>query len=124
MPVDLAEVEKRLWAAADDFRANSGLMPSEFAAPVLGLLFLKQAETRFDEVGRKLGGGRGRRGGVDPDDYKSNGALYLPEEARFSRLLALPGSEDLGKAVNAAMADVMAGKVQGRIVLRIAPDSA
>jgi type I restriction enzyme M protein len=101
--VDLAEIEKRLWAAADDFRANSGLMPSEYAAPVLGLLFLKQAETRFNEVGQKLGGGRGRRGGVDQDEYKANGALFVPEEARFSRLLALPGSEDLGKAVNAAM---------------------
>lgn len=106
MSGDLAEIEKRLWAAADDFRANSGLMPSEYAAPVLGMLFLRQAETRFNEVGQRLGGGKGRRGGLDPDDYKANGALYLPEEARFSHLLALPGSEDLGKAVNGAMAAI------------------
>ncbi|MBP0465880.1 SAM-dependent DNA methyltransferase [Roseomonas sp. PWR1] len=106
MSGDLAEIEKRLWAAADDFRANSGLMPSEYAAPVLGMLFLRQAEARFNEVGQRLGGGKGRRGGLDPDDYKANGAMYLPEEARFSHLLALPGSEDLGKAVNGAMAAI------------------
>src|SRR4051812_7981404 len=95
-----------LRTVADDFRANSGLMPSEYAAPVLGLLFLRQAETRFAEVAKQLGGGRGRRSEPSTDDFKANGALYLPEEARFSRLLALPGAEDFGKAINAGMAAI------------------
>jgi len=104
--IDLAEIEKRLWAAADDFRANSGLQPSEYAAPVLGILFLRQAETRFNEVTKRLGGGAGRRGAVEPDDYKAENTLFLPPEARFSHLLALPGAEDVGRAVNAAMAAI------------------
>jgi len=34
---DNAALEKRLWDAADQFRANCGLRCEEYAAPVLGL---------------------------------------------------------------------------------------
>ena len=40
-------LEKRLWAAADQFRANSGLTAAQYSAPVLGLIFLRFAEARF-----------------------------------------------------------------------------
>jgi type I restriction enzyme M protein len=40
-------LEKRLWNAADQFRANSGLTAAQYSAPVLGLIFLLFAETRF-----------------------------------------------------------------------------
>src|SRR5437773_11945246 len=40
-------LEKRLWDAADQFRANSGLKSQEYSAPVLGLIFLHFAEVRF-----------------------------------------------------------------------------
>ena len=38
---DNAALEKRLWDAADQFRANSGLKSQEYSAPVLGLIFLR-----------------------------------------------------------------------------------
>jgi type I restriction enzyme M protein len=41
-----ADFEKRLWAAADQLWANTGLYPSEYAAPVLALLFLRHADAR------------------------------------------------------------------------------
>ena len=44
---DTAALEKRLWSAADQFRANSGLKSQEYSAPVLGLIFLRFAEVRF-----------------------------------------------------------------------------
>jgi type I restriction enzyme M protein len=44
---DNAALEKRLWDAADQFRANSGLKAQEYSAPVLGLIFLRFAEVRF-----------------------------------------------------------------------------
>ena len=34
---DNAALEKRLWDAADQFRANSGLKPQEYSGPILGL---------------------------------------------------------------------------------------
>ncbi len=40
-------LEKRLWEAADQFRANSGLKAGEYSGPVLGLIFLRFAEARF-----------------------------------------------------------------------------
>ena len=42
-----AALKKRLWAAADQFCANSGLKAQEYSAPVLGLIFLRFAEVRF-----------------------------------------------------------------------------
>lgn len=47
MPPDLAELEKRLWDAADELRANSALKASEYGTPVLGLIFLRFADAKF-----------------------------------------------------------------------------
>ena len=59
-----AALEKRLWDAADQFRANSGLKSQEYSAPVLGLIFLRFAEVRFALQRGKLdaAGGSSRRG--------------------------------------------------------------
>lgn len=54
MTIDLNQIESRLWAAADQLWANTGLKPSEFSNPVLGLLFLRYAEKRFHEAEAKL----------------------------------------------------------------------
>ena len=51
---DNAALEKRLWSAADQFRANSGLKSQEYSAPVLGLIFLRFAEVRFAAQRAKL----------------------------------------------------------------------
>ena len=50
---DNAVLEKRLWDAADQFRANSGLKAQEYSGPILGLIFLRFAEVRF--VGQNYG---------------------------------------------------------------------
>lgn len=50
----LVELEKRLWAAADQLWANSSLRPSEYSAPVLGLIFLKFADNAFTKVENEL----------------------------------------------------------------------
>ncbi len=44
MPANTTELEKRLWSAADELRANSGLKSSEYSVPVLGLIFLRYAD--------------------------------------------------------------------------------
>lgn len=49
-------LEDRLWAAADQLRANSGLTSARYSQPVLGLIFLRFAEVRFlaqIEAGRR-----------------------------------------------------------------------
>jgi type I restriction enzyme M protein len=100
---NIAEVENRLWDIADQLWANSGLKPSEYSVPVLGLIFLKHAEHRFEQAHANLEGkGSGRRK-IGKTDYQARGALWLPESARFTNLLKLPEGSDLGKAVNEAM---------------------
>ena len=47
MPANLAEIEKHLWDAADELRANSKLKSSEYSIPVLGLIFLRYADHKF-----------------------------------------------------------------------------
>ena len=54
MASDVIEVERRLWSVADQLRANSGLKPSEYSRPVLGLLFLRYADGRFAEAEKQL----------------------------------------------------------------------
>ena len=58
---DLREVQRVLWAAADEMRANSSLAPAEYRGPVLGLVFLAYAEKRFDEVTPELQGKQRKR---------------------------------------------------------------
>src|SRR5437868_507690 len=81
---DNAALEKRLWDAADQFRANSGLKSQEYSAPVLGLIFLRFAEVRFAAQRTKLvkGGASSRRGSRvdDPAAYRVEGTL--PSENR------------------------------------------
>ncbi len=109
-------LEKRLWDAADHFRANSGLKAQEYSGPILGLIFLCFAEVRFSAQRVKLEqeGVSSRRGSrVDnPDAYHADGILYLPAESRFDFLLKLPESKDIGARVNAAMRDIEAANAQ------------
>jgi type I restriction enzyme M protein len=97
------EIEKRLWDAADELRANSALKSSEYAVPVLGLIFLRYADHKFAQVQKELvEKGSGRRK-VGKTDYQARGVMYLPEKARFSHLLNLPEGADIGRAINEAM---------------------
>jgi type I restriction enzyme M protein len=113
-------LEKRLWAAADQLRANSGLTAQQYSQPVLGLIFLRFAEVRFaaqrvrlekpsdSPARRSLGEGGSRRGSRidDPTAYHAEGVLYLTPNARFDFLLNLPEAADIGAKVNDAMADI------------------
>ncbi len=103
MQPDLAELENRLWDAADELRANSGLKASEYSAPVLGLIFLRFAEARFEVARAKIEAKASARRKVGPSDYHAERLIYLAPAARFSALLDLPEGSDLGKAVNEAM---------------------
>ena len=49
-----SELEKRLWDAADDLRANSKLKSAEYSVPVLGLIFLRYADHKFALAEKKL----------------------------------------------------------------------
>jgi type I restriction enzyme M protein len=105
-----AALEKRLWDAADQFRANSGLKAQEYSGPILGLIFLRFAEVRFAAQRTKLdkAGTSSRRGSrVDePAAYHAEGVLYLGPQARFDFLLTLPEAADIGAKVNAAMREI------------------
>ena len=102
-----ATLEKRLWDAADQFRANSGLKAQEYSGPLLGLIFMRFAEARFAALHDKLqaAGSSSRRGSRvdDPTAYQAEGVLYLAPEARYDALLALPEVADIGAKVNDAM---------------------
>jgi type I restriction enzyme M protein len=114
------DIEKRLWAAADQLWANSSLKPSEFSTPVLGLIFLRYADHKFTQaeatLAKKMRGGQGRRR-ISKVDYQAEGVLYLPDAARFSNLQMLPEGEDLAKAVNDSMKAIEAENEELRDIL-------
>ena len=103
-------LEKGLWDTADQFRANSGLKAQEYSGPILGLIFLRFAETRFAALRAKLAQAEtsSRRGSrvEDPAAYQAEGVLYLAPKARYDHLLTLPEAADVGAQVNAAMREV------------------
>jgi type I restriction enzyme M protein len=103
MPANTTELEKRLWGAADEFRANSKLKSSEYSVPVLGLIFLRYADHKFTQAKAKMTSQGTVRRTIGKADYQARGVLYLPESARFSTLLNLPEGADIGKAINDAM---------------------
>ena len=126
---DNAALEKRLWDAADQFRANSGLKSQEYSAPVLGLIFLRFAEVRYDAQRAKLeqASASARRGSRvdDPAAYHADGVLYLAPGARFDALLNFPEGgrtvknaagkdehQSIGQAVNEAMRLIEANNTQ------------
>jgi len=104
-------LEKRLWNAADQFRANSGLTAAQYSAPVLGLIFLLFAETRFAQRRAQLesAGASSRRANSRTDDpaaYHAESVIFLPQAARFEHLLNLPEGANVGQAINDAMAEI------------------
>ena len=105
--INIRKLETELWEAADLLRVDSKVTSQEYCMPVLGLIFLRYAYSRFKFVEGEILKNRPMRNGrvapVEPEDFKSKSAIFLPEEARYDYLLNLPDSEDMGKAINHAV---------------------
>src|SRR3989337_454729 len=103
MPANHTDIEKELWVAADELRANSKLKGSEYSVPVLGLIFLRYADHKFTQAEQELDKESTGRREIGKTDYQTKGVLYLPEKARFKTLLDLPEGADIGREINEAM---------------------
>lgn len=102
--VNIRKLEADLWESADLLRAGSKLTSSQYCMPVLALLFLRYAYSRFKMVEAELLKNRPSRGGrvmpVEASDFAAKSALYLPREAQFDYLVNLSDDQPLGEAVN------------------------
>lgn len=105
---ELKELQANLWKSADVLRASSGLKSSEYAEPILGLIFLrftdckyKQYEKEINEEYKKTKGSRVERAIHEIAIEKCG--FYLPDEARYDYLLNLPESENLAEKIKTAM---------------------
>ena len=105
--VNIRKLESELWEAADLLRADSKVTSQEYCMPVLGLIFLRYAYSRFKFVEADILKDRPVRNGrvlpVEAADFKTKSAIFLPEEARYSYLLNLPDNANVGEAINHAM---------------------
>jgi type I restriction enzyme M protein len=104
---NIEAIEKRLWTAADTLRANSNYASNEYFMPVMGLIFLRHAYSRFLAVRDDVVAALPKRGGKSPEpkkeDFSRKGAIYLRSEAQFDTLVALPDSADRARAIERAM---------------------
>jgi type I restriction enzyme M protein len=103
MATDLRDLARRLFQAAETLWTNTGLRPDQYAQPVLALIALRQMEEKFLRVHEELKPQFTGRLKPTPAAYQSRGAMFMPDAARFSRLLALPGNANLGAELTAAM---------------------
>ncbi|MCL2129606.1 MAG: type I restriction-modification system subunit M [Treponema sp.] len=107
----LKNLKNRLWQGADQLRANSGLKSTEYATPILGLIFLRFAQSKYGkfEAGinaeyKKNKGSRAERSIHEIAIEKCG--FYLPPEAKFDFLLNLPESENLAERTKTAMEEI------------------
>jgi len=119
--INIRKLETELWEAADLLRADSKVTSQEYCMPVLGLIFLRYAYSRFKFVEADILKNRPTRGGrvlpVEADDFKSKSAIFLPEEARYDYLINLPDEADVGKTINKAMELIEGQSAQLRGIL-------
>ena len=105
--INIRKLESELWESADLLRQGSKLSSQEYSMPVLGLIFLRYAFSRYKYVEAEILKDRPMRNGrvlpVETSDFKQKSAIFLPEQARYDYLLNLPDGADCGKAVNEAM---------------------
>ena len=119
--INIRKLEAELWESADLLRAGSKLTSNQYCMPVLGLIFLRYAYSRFKLVEAEIVKDRPVRGGrvlpVEASDFASRSALFLPREAQYAYLVELPENipaagltnwrgevmNSLGEVVNNAM---------------------
>ena len=98
--INIRKLEADLWESADLLRAESKLTSNQYCMPVLGLIFLRYAYSRFKMVEAEILKNRPSRGGkvmpVEASDFAAKSALFLPEAAQYERLVNLP--EDIASA--------------------------
>jgi type I restriction enzyme M protein len=107
----LKELENTLWQAADKLRVDSGLKASEYATPILGLIFLRFASIRYNRIKPEIEAVLKAQKGSRMQQSESEIAIakcgfYLPKEAQYEYLLALPEEEDIAKAIKHAMEEI------------------
>lgn len=119
--INIRKLESELWESADLLREGSKLSSQEYSMPVLGLIFLRYAYSRFKFVETELLKDRPVRNGrvlpIEASDFKQKSAIFLPEEARYDYLLNLPDDADCGKAVNEAMELIESQSIQLKGIL-------
>jgi len=100
----LKKLEADLWSAADKLRANSDLKSSEYATPVLGLIFLKFADNNYRRHEAEIHAEYTKLKGSRREKKISDIAIekcgfYLPDHARYEHLLNLPEEKNIAKAL-------------------------
>lgn len=92
--VNIRKLEADLWESANLLRAGSRLTSNQYCMPVLGLIFLRYAYSRFKLVEVEIMKNRPMRGGrplpVEASDFAEKSALFLPKEAQYSHPVNLP----------------------------------
>ncbi len=110
----IGEIEKRLWSSADNLRANSNFASNEYFMPVMGLIFLRHAYSRFLKVKEQIEADpkRPQRHGkplpLTKENFSGKGAIFLQPEAHFDYLVDLPDGSDRAQALIDAMESIEA----------------
>ena len=103
-------IEKRLWKAADTLRANSELASNEYFMPVMGLVFLRHAYSRYlgvkIEIEKTLPSRGGKTRALTKEDFSGRGAIFLNEDAQFDSLVRLGDADDRAEAIITAMESI------------------
>jgi type I restriction enzyme M protein len=109
---NIEAIEKRLWRSADLLRAGSELASNEYFMPVMGLIFLRHAYSRFLTVKPGIIAGLPSRGGVTraltKEDFSQKGSIFLQPKAQFDYFITKADDPTLPQIIIKAMESIEA----------------
>ena len=89
---ELKDLKARLWKTADQLRSGSGLKPTKYSPPILGVIFLRFANSKYANAEERIATEYHRRLGTRAElsiDKIAIGicGFYLPECAKYDVIL-------------------------------------
>ena len=103
-PKKQKSIEETLWDSANKLRGS--VEPSEYKHVVLGLIFLKFANDKFEERRQELiAEGKEKYIGMT-EFYTAKNVFFLPEESRWSYLIQNAKQPELALIIDTALATV------------------
>lgn len=108
---ELKNLKDRLWQTADQLRSGSGLKSSQYSAPILGLIFLRFADSKYSKYEAEILAEYNKTKGSRTENQLHEIAtvkcgFFLPDNARYEYLLNLPEEVDLALKIKEAMIEI------------------
>lgn len=111
----LKQIEDKLWEQATALRANSNISSNQYFLPVLGMIFLRYAEIKFNATVEDFKSNPDNADipqeflDIEVKDFcKTENAVYLAPECRWKNIAKMEGEKKTCQVINSIMEKIEA----------------